>query len=240
MRIEQNPCFVLHSRPYRETSLIAEVFSLQEGRISLVVRGARGGGKNSRKALIQPYQKLLIGWYGRGEMGTVNKIESGSVNYPMSGRRLILGFYLNELVMRLLHRHESHADLFNAYESALASLSAGRDEQATLRIFEKRLLESVGFGLVLDHDISSLEPVDEDRVYHYRIEYGPSLATNGRDRGNSIAIHGYTLSSLKNESFNSPAALAEARKLMRGILSSMIGPRPLASRDLYRRYLGFR
>ncbi|MCG8325074.1 MAG: DNA repair protein RecO, partial [Thiotrichales bacterium] len=119
MRVEPNHCFVLHTRPYRETSLLVEVFSSLAGRISLVVRGARGG-KKSRQALLQPYQKILLGWYGRGEMGTVNHMEAGDCVYSLRGRKLISGFYVNELLMRLLHRHEAHPELFRDYETALS------------------------------------------------------------------------------------------------------------------------
>ncbi|MDX1518551.1 MAG: DNA repair protein RecO [Gammaproteobacteria bacterium] len=240
MRIEPNPCFVLHARPYRETSLMADVFSLPEGRITLVARGARSGRKNSRQSLLQPYQKVLLGWYGRGEMGTVSQAEASGVAYPLQGRRLISGFYLNELILRLLHRHESHVELFEAYEKALGSLSSGADEQATLRIFEKRILESVGFGLVLDHDIHTREPIRDDSIYHYRIESGPTLAAENTDQENTVPVHGLTLISLKDETLSDPVSLSEARKLMRAIITRVAGPKPLASRDLYQSYLKFR
>jgi len=212
---------------------------LQEGRITLVIRGARANKKNRRQILIQPFQKILLGWYGKGEMGTVSRIEPSGISYPLQGRRLISGFYINELVLRLLHRHESHMKLFQAYENALKSLSDGACEQATLRIFEKIILESVGFGLVLDHDINTMEMIRDDMVYQYQIESGPSQATDNTEDKHVIKIHGQTLSSLKNEIFADPVTLTEARKLMRRIISTVLGPKPLASRALYQSYVKF-
>lgn len=237
MRVELNPCFILHSRPYRETSILADVFSLQEGRITLVIRGARSNKKNRRQILLQPFQKILLGWYGKGEMGTVTRIESCGISYPLQGRRLISGFYINELILRLLHRHEPHSKLFRAYENALKSLIDGSCEQATLRIFEKIILESVGFGLVLDHDINTMEMIRDDIIYHYRIESGPSQANNKKEDKHVIKIHGQTLSSLKNERLTDPVTLTEARKLMRRIIAAVLGPKPLASRVLYQSYV---
>lgn len=240
MRIDPNPCFILHCRPYRETSSMAEVFSRQEGRLTLVVRGARTTRKGgSNQALLQPYQKVLIGWYGRGEMGTVNKLESGGIVYSLKGRRLISGFYINELTLRLLHRHEPHTDLFDAYERALSALSHGDDEQGTLRIYEKQILGAVGFGLVLDHETRSLAPLDDDTLYYYQPESGPTRELPDKNGQSSVKVHGRTLRSLAEEQFEDNRDLEEARALMRQIITGILGPKPLASRDLYQSYIRY-
>lgn len=240
MRVDPTPCFILHNRPYRETSLLIDVFSLSEGRISLIVRGARTDNKKSAKqSLLQPYQKVLIGWYGKGDLGTATTIETTGTNYKLNGRRLISGFYVNELVLRLLHRHEPHAELFQHYENALFRLAGLEDEQKALRIFEKKILESVGFGLVLDHEIRTMEKIEHGEVYEYHLESGPALQVNGKRDENAVQIHGSTLTSLQQEDLSDPVTLKEARTLMRKIISSVIGTKPLASRELYQSYLKF-
>lgn len=237
MRIKANPCFILHSRAWRETSMMAEVFSRQEGRITLVARGVRTAKKNNSQALLQPYRKIMLGWYGKGEMGTVNSLEAGDSEYALQGRRLMSGFYINELTMRLLHRHEPHPELFDAYEHALAKLSRDACEQATLRIYEKQILRAVGFGLVLDHDIRTLDAINHDALYHYQLEAGPSLTSPDSNTMPSVIIHGSTLRSLEKECFEQPRDLAEARSLMRSIIAGILGPKPLASRKLYQSYI---
>lgn len=234
MKVALHPCYILHQRPYRETSLILEVFSRDHGKLSLVARGAKRGNFNQR-SLMQTNQKLNIAWIIRGEMGTLTAIEADGINYNLKGRILIAAYYLNELIMRLLHRHEPHQELFDAYDTALKQLAQKLNEQSVLRIFEKRLLDFLGYGLVLDHDVVSGEPIEQDKLYYYRIDSGPASIPS--EKHENIKISGATLAALAHESINEEHQLIEAKQLTRLSLHSHLGSRPLASRELFRAYL---
>lgn len=228
------PCYILHQRPYRETSLILEVFSREHGRLGLVARGARRAG-NRQRPLCQPLRRVEATWFMRAELGTLTQIEAAGVSIPLTGESVIAAFYLNELLMRLLHRHEPHPRLFDAYEQALDGLHRKGTREAVLRVFEKRLLQALGYGLILDHEILNGEPLDEGREYFYLAEQGPS--SEPAPGGRSVRVSGATLNALQREDLADAAQLVEAKRLLRMILAGHLGQKPLASRDLYRKYL---
>ena len=226
MRAELNPCFILHNRSYRETSLLLDVFSRLHGRVSLVAKGARKQ-KNNKRALLQPGRKINIAWSMRRELGTLTR--------PCGTGGVLTVFYINELLVRLLHRHEPHPELFDAYEEAVDKLYDMSTEQQTLRIFEKRLLEALGYGLVLDADTGG-NAIRPDEHYNYLPEQGPvpSAAANG----GGLTVSGRTLRALAEEEFIDESILAEAKQLMRMVLRNLLGDKPLASRELYKHSLG--
>lgn len=234
MKVDLQPGFILHQRAYRETSLILEVFSPGFGRTSLVARGAKRG-KASQAALLQPARKLNLAWTIRSEMGTLISAEPDGPGMNMAGRTLFCCFYLNELLMRMLHRHESHPELFYRYEQTLLDLQQGVVEDKVLRVFEKHLLKSLGYGLILDHDIQTGRPVEPDGDYYYLTASGPQ-----RDRpgpGVGIQISGRTLQALASETDWDEQISKESKRLLRAILNIYTGERPLASRALFRSYL---
>lgn len=241
MQFEPHACFLLHRRPYRESSLLLEVFSSSQGRLGLVARGA-AGRRDGWLALLQPFRPLRLGWSQRGELGTLTQAEAGlddaGVQAGPAGRagglppaRLPSGFYLNELLLRLLHRHDAYPELFTAYAAALEGLAGAEDEAPTLRVFEKRLLEALGYGLMLDTPAEGggLAP---ERCYLYLREHGPSLAPPSGASGQPV--HGATLRALAEERFEDAQSLREAKLLLRFLLAPLLGERPLASRQLFR------
>ena len=235
MRIELNPSFILHSRPYRETSLLLDVFSRDHGRLGMVARGVRRKG-NKLSEIIQPYRCLQIAWSGKGELMTLTNAEPDKKPYELSGRNLLAAFYLNELLVKMLHMHEAHPELFDIYEISLSRL-AGKDmeQQAIIRIFEKHLLYNTGYGLVLDHDVIQKTDIDAETGYFYLADSGPSAT---RPSSNDyIKISGKTLIALNREELDNDNTLREAKLLMRYILERHLGARPLASRELYKSYL---
>ena len=237
MHIPLNPCYILHVRPYRETSLIADVMSRDHGRVTLVAKGARR--QSSRNAgLYQPMRELYIAWTMRGDMGTLTGIEAAGAAQPLSGQWLIAAFYMNELLVRLLHQHEAHPELFAAYERALGALSGMQPEEPTLRVFEKHLLLSLGYGLVLDHDFQTGLPIEPDVTYFYALDRGPSREHGGHD--DNVRISGAALLALHAESLTEPAQILECKQLMRVMLSEHLGTRPLGSRKLYRQLVANR
>jgi len=237
MRIALNPCYILHLRPYRETSLIADVMSRDHGRVTLVAKGARR--QSSRSAgLYQPMRPLEMAWTLRGEMGTVTGIEAIAAAESLSGKWLIAAFYINELLVRLLHQHESHPELFAAYARALHDLGGMLPEEPTLRVFEKHLLLSLGYGLVLDHDFQTGLPIEPDATYFYALDRGPSREDPG---GNAIVrISGSSLLALQSETLTDSAQILECKQLMRAMLGEQLGTRPLGSRKLYRQLVANR
>ena len=234
MRVDLNPCFILHHRSYRETSLLLDVFSRRHGRVSLVAKGARKQ-KNDKRALLQPGRKINIAWSMRRELGTLTLVEPvpGRTSHGYGG--MLTVFYINELLVRLLHRHEPHPELFDAYEETLAKLNNTSAEQQVLRLFEKRLLEALGYGLVLDADTGG-NAIRSDGHYNYLPEQGPAPCST--TNGGGLTISGRTLLALAEEDFIDEFILAEAKQLMRMVLGNLLGDKPLASRDLYNHNLG--
>lgn len=234
MRVEQHPCYILHQRPYRETSLIVEVFSRDHGRVSLVARGAKRR-RSPQRFVLQPFRRLNMAWTMRSEMGTLTHAEAAGAAPDLSADALMSAFYVNELLMRLLHRHEAHPDLFESYKAALAGISGTEPTEPCLRIFEKRMLLSLGYGLVLDHDVETGAALTRDREYFYDIDKGPTATP--RDGARTTPVSGATLDALSGERFDGGLQLDEAKRLMRIILSEHLGAKPLSSRELYRKFL---
>ncbi len=230
MRVELNPCYILHNRSYRETSLLLDVFSRQHGRISLIAKGGRKQ-KNDKRALLQPGQKVNIAWTARRELGTLTLVEPYQGNRPSAGSGLLTIFYVNELLVKLLHQHEPHHELFDAYDEAINNLSNKSVEQMTLRIFEKRLLESLGYGLVLDSDTEG-NSIKTDKYYNYLVEQGPVLCEESA--GNGPRVSGRTLLALAEENLNEDGVLTEAKQLMRMLIGNLLGNKTLVSRELYK------
>ncbi|MEW6330912.1 MAG: DNA repair protein RecO [Pseudomonadota bacterium] len=236
MRFQQQPAFVLHQREYSETSLLLEVFTANHGRIGLIAKGARRAGSRLR-GVLKPFQRLLIGWSGKGELAVLTAAEMDGPGFALEGPALYCGFYMNEVLMRLLHRHDPHAGLFDAYQAALPCLRADGLNEPVLRIFEKNLLRELGYGLVLDHDIGDRTLIDAAAMYDYVLDRGPvrlahpdlNLPTEG------VRIRGASLVALARESLDDSAALRDAKTLMRAALARHLGDRPLHSRKLFRR-----
>lgn len=232
MRTELRPAYILHRQPYRETSLLLEAFSLDVGRIGLVARGARSG-KGAGRGLLQPFVPLLLSWSGRGELATLTGVEGRGGLAPLGGRALISAFYLNELLLRLLQRHDPHDEVFHAYELALTRLAAvPQQPEWTLRLFEKALLQELGYGLLLEREAHSGAAIQAETRYCYHVQQGPLPEAAGSAAG--PCLHGTTLLALAAEAGADERVLAEAKTLMRTILAQYLGPRPLRSRELFR------
>jgi DNA repair protein RecO (recombination protein O) len=229
-----HPCYILHQRDYRETSKLLEVFSSEHGRVSLVAKGVKR--KSFRNGhLLRINHKLDLAWSGRGDLYTLTNIESGYPALEILGRRLLSAFYVNELLVRLLHRHDAHPQLFRIYEHTLHALQSGENEERVLRCFEIELLKELGYGPVLDHAIDTGRKVEPGRDYHFQINQGPMEAAKpGKD---SIPVAGNTLLALARGELESPEAIRQTKRIMRGIIAQHLGGKPLASRKMYQEYL---
>ena len=223
------PAWILHHYPYRDSSLLLEVFSREHGRLGLVARGARTS-KSRWRGMLQAFRPLLLSWSQRGELGTLTGAEPCAGIALPGTRNLMSAWYLNELLMRLLTRHDPHPRLFAAYEQALLALDVA--EQPTLRVFEKHLLQELGYGLLLDNEAESGLPVVADALYEYRLQSGPVACDVRRDDG--VFLHGSSLLALHAERLDDVTACQEVKHLMRAVLSLYLGSRPLRTREVAR------
>lgn len=233
MRVQLQPAYILHSRPYRDSSLILEVFCAEYGRLSLVSKGARRRSRGgSSAALLQPFVPLLLSFTGRSEMKTLTQVEAAGTSLALRGDRLFSAMYLNELLMRLLHRHDPHPRLFASYGSALADLTEAGAVEAILRRFELGLLDELGYRLSLAEDGLSGEGIEPGGWYHYHPDYGLVAGLPDSDPARP-AYAGADLLALARGEFEGPASTT-ARRLLRQVLALHLGDAPLKSRDLFR------
>ncbi|MBT8039884.1 MAG: DNA repair protein RecO [Xanthomonadales bacterium] len=230
MRFDLEPAYILHTRSYRESSLILEAFSREQGRVALVARGARGS-RSRWKNMLQPFRPLLLSWSQRGEMGTLTAADQVAAPPSLMAEPLFCGIYANELLMRFLQRSDPHPGLFDRYRDLLGELAGGRAPQAPLRLFEKHLLEAAGFGLLLDREPGSGEPVEADAWYQYVPESGPQKrAASGSD--GDLLVSGSALLALQSGVI-APRHHRELKGLMRHLIAHYLGDRPLKSQSLF-------
>lgn len=231
-RIDLEPALVLHARSYRETSLLVEAFSRGHGRLGLVARGARRP-KSRMRGLLQPFIPLLLSWRGKGELATLTGAETEGGVLPLVGSAAIVGFYVNELLLRFLHRHDPEPILFDHYRAALDRIAHVEDPEPVLRIFEKRLLQAVGYALELEREANSGMAIEPDGRYRYTTDTGPVRWSSSARPG--VCVSGSTLLALAREQLADRRALEEAKRLMRSIIDEHCGGRVLVSRTLWRR-----
>jgi DNA repair protein RecO (recombination protein O) len=215
--------FVLHSRPYKETGALVDLFT-PDGRLRAVLRGAR----SRNGGLARPFTPLELELRGRGELKSVQRLESAGVPLLLTGQALYSGLYLNELLMRLLPVEDPHPALHQDYALSLAALAAGRPLEPILRAFEWRLLDELGYGFALDRDADGQALAPEalyrlvpDAGFQQVFQLQPGLF-NGRE-----------LLALSEADWDQPGALAAAKRLMRQALAPHLGDRPLVSRELF-------
>lgn len=219
---------MLHSYPYSETSLIIEAFSRDYGRVALLARGARRPRSALRGQLLA-FQPLELGWSGKGEVQTLQKAEWLGGQPLLLGKALFCGYYLNELLLDLLPREDAHERLFAVYAETLRRFADGINE-ADLRRFECALLGELGYGLTLAHDAAG-EPIDAQAHYVYEIERGPQrIAAPGRS---PLSVSGTTLIDMARDDFSDPRSLAEAKPLMRALITHYTGGKGLETRKIF-------
>jgi DNA repair protein RecO (recombination protein O) len=233
MRVDLQPAYILHSRPYRDSSAILEALTAEHGRISLVARGARRrnrGGSNI--ALLQSFTPLLLSFTGRGELKTLTANESAGAAKTLRGERLFSGLYVNELLMRLLHRHDPHPALFAAYDSTLDALAVAPQVESVLRRFEFTLLEELGYSFDLHLDGRSGEAVSAEHWYHFHSDYG-LVARGEHVDPQRPAFMGADLLAIAAGDLTGEVRLT-AKRLLRQVLATHLGDAPLNSRELFR------
>ncbi len=231
-RINNEPGFILHTYPFKETSVVAEAFTRSHGRTALIARGARRP-TSALRGLMQPFTPLLLSWFGKSELKTLHAAEwQGGLTAPQ-GRALMCGFYLNELLLRLLARGDAHELLYDRYADTLDQLAGearGTDYERILRHFEKNLLSEIGYGATFDVDADSGMPIEAGVRYVFQPERG-ALRASGQP---GCPVSGQTLIDLAAGRFEQPATLVEAKTLMRTLINHTLGAKPLYTRQLLR------
>lgn len=233
IKVERQAAFVLHTRPYRETSLVVEAITRDYGRIALVAKGVRRP-RSAMRGVLMAFQPLEMTWSGKGEVVTLHSAEWQGGQPLLAGRALLCAYYLNELLINLLPREDAHEQVFDHYAQTLQSLAHATEENAlysaSLRCFEKSLLAELGYGLLLTHDVSGA-PIEPGRRYLYEMESGPrALADSSAAAG---TISGQTLLDMSAESFVNPVTLSESKTLMRSLMAFYLSGRQLHSRRLF-------
>ena len=220
--------YVLHTYPYRETSLIVEALSRHAGRVALIARGAKRPRSAIRGQLLS-FQPLELSWYGKSEPRTLRKAEWRGGQPMLQGLALLCGFYMNELLLKLLPRDDPHEVLFDAYAVALQRLAKAEDLPPVLRRFELGLLRELGYGLLLDYEPGTDKAVVAENAYAYVPDHGPVAQHNG---GNQVQFRGKTLLDLQREDFSDPITLAESKQLLRSEIKHRLGKQELHTRQL--------
>lgn len=227
-------CFVLHRRNFSNSSLILDVFSTAYGRQAVLAKGARQQrrGRPAGGEVLQPFRPLWLSWSGRGEVKTLVRYEAAGPAAELPGKVLYCGFYLNELLVRLVRRGDPHEVLFAFYAATLTALAAGEDVETVLRGFELRLLREIGYAVDLDREAGSGRPVAPGRYYVYEQESGLRAAGAADDR--QVLSGEILLDLAAGGPLSGPAARA-AKLLTRRLLAPYLGERPLKSRELFQR-----
>ncbi|MDO9597488.1 MAG: DNA repair protein RecO [Azoarcus sp.] len=234
-RIEQQPSWVLHTLPWRETSLIVEVFSRDHGRVALAAKGARRP-MSALRGVLMAFQPLLMDWTGGGEVKTLIRAEWRGGQPLLTGRSLLCGYYLNELLLRLTAREDPHPTLFEAFEAANTALGRGESLSPILRRFELALLQELGYGIALDTEADQGGAIRSAQSYVYRIEHGPMpidthpSAPHANDGGEGLTVSGQTLIDMAAGEFSRGETLAQSKRLLRALINHYLGGQQLQSR----------
>lgn len=218
--------FVLHQRPYRNASQLLECLTATHGRVGLVARGSRET-KSRQRALLQPFVQLRLSWLRRGELGRLIGVEPEAPSFALDSHRLLAGYYSNELLLRLLARGDPNSEVFSCYSRCLARLATGESTPRTLRVFELDLLGALGYGLELEGDAATGEPLTPERHYRFELESGPRAVERESD---PEAYAGRDLISLRERALDDEASLRSAQRLLGRVLKAYLGDRPLKSR----------
>jgi DNA repair protein RecO (recombination protein O) len=226
----QDEGFVLHTYPYQETSLIVEAFSRQHGRLALIAKGARRP-RSAMRGLIRQFQPLQLNWFGKSELRTLAAAEWVEAHIPLRGIALLCGFYLNELLLKLLAREDAHERLYDVYRALLPQLSQSANVEPLLRGFELALLRELGYALNLVRTADTGESLLAQQHYGFSIERGPLAHAAGED---TVKFLGKTFLDMDSADYSDPVTSLQSKQLMRAAISHHLNGQPLHTRQLLR------
>jgi DNA repair protein RecO (recombination protein O) len=233
-RQDNQPVFVLHTYPFKETSLVVELFSRDFGRVAAVAKGARRP-RSAMRGMLQSFQPLVAAWSGKNELRNLHSLEWGEGLLLLQGQALMCGFYMNELLLRLLPREDAHEALFDYYAQTLRALSgiqaSSPDTAITLRRFELKMLQEMGYAVPLEHDEDGA-PVMPERSYFYIPERGACSLQSETQQQNGVQLSGKTLLDMGRDEYDEVQTQQQSKQLMRMLLGHYLGDKPLHTRQL--------
>ena len=232
--IELQPAYLLHSRPFRDSSLLLDFLTRDYGRVSAIARGARRS-KAKNKALLQPFVPVQISLLGKNELKTLKTIELLSGALSLKGANLFSGLYINEIAVRLMHGHDSDTLLFDEYEKTLNDLSEGKDLEPVLRNFELNLLGALGYGVEFAYEADTGDEIVMDKWYYFQHESGFILLQDDAQIDKSAYFSGKELIAIDQRDFSKPETRLLAKRILRNVLRLHLGDKPLKSRQLFAR-----
>ena len=237
-RQDNQAVYVLHTYPFKETSLVVELFSRNFGRVVVTAKGARRP-RSAVRGMLQSFQPLQATWSGKLELKTLHGLEWAGGLLLLKGEALMCGFYMNELMLRLLPREDAHEALFEYYAATLKILSLGQNLATTLRRFELKLLQELGYAIPLYQDTDQ-SMILETQAYHYEAEYGASKANGILSlMSNGVQLNGSTLVDMANDDYRRLQTQQQSKQLMRYLLAHYLGDKPLHTRQLLIDLQGF-
>lgn len=231
------PAYVLHRRLYRENSYLVELFTPEQGRLTVIARGVRKA-KSSSSGLLQPFVPLLVSFVGKSELQTLTEVEANGMLSPLQGDCLFAGFYLNELLMCLLEKWDAHPRLYKAYEQTLLALSTDKLDERVLRSFEKTLLDELGYGLLPKTEPALRAMFSADVFYRFIPEHGFVVCETPAQRDAGVSAQGNVFSgkrliAIGQEDWQDEGCVQDAKRLIRFVLAPLLGARPIHSRRLF-------
>jgi DNA repair protein RecO (recombination protein O) len=227
-RVSAQPGFVLHSYPYKETSLIVDVFSRDYGRIALIAKGAKRP-HSQLHSILQTFQPLAISWSGKSEVRILTAAEWVGGLLPLEKSALLCGFYLNELLVKLLARDDAHPALFSHYVATLNQLAHNEPAPIVLRKFERGLLKETGVATNFSLCANTGQAVQSEQMYVVDPERGPRVALPSDIWPR---ISGKTLLDMEREDYADTITQTQSKSLMRFLLAHQLGGVPLNTRQI--------
>ena len=227
-RVQQQSGYILHHRPFRDTSQILDIVTRDHGKVAVVARGSRGS-RSRLAGVLRPFLPLKVSWVAKSDLGTLTGAEAAGPPAGMSGDALLSAYYVNELLLYFLHRYDPQPEIFALYEEVISALASTGNVAASLRSFELEFLSLLGYAVNLDHEFASQDPLDVERYYQYRMEQG--LVAVERAEG-SLVFKGATLVGVAEQRFDDPDILRAASQLLREIIDFHLGGKQLKSRKV--------
>jgi len=226
-RVQQQPGYILHHRPFRDTSQILDIVTRDHGKIAVVARGSRGS-KSRLAGVLRPFLPLRVSWVAKSDLGTLTGAETTGPPAGMVGDALFSAYYVNELLLHFLHRYDPQPEIFNLYEEVIKALLITDNIAAALRSFELEFLSLLGYAVNLDQEFGSREPLGSDQNYEYRMEQGPVLV----ERTGALVFTGAVYQGIAEQRFEEPDILKAASRLLREIIGFHLGGKELKSRKV--------
>jgi len=227
-RVQQQPGYVLHHRPFRDSSQILDILTREFGKVAVVARGSRGS-KSRLAGVLRPFLPLRISWVAKSDLGTLTGAEAAGAPSGLRGDALLSAYYVNELMLHFLHRYDPQPEIFDLYEQSIQALCGPSDVASSLRQFELEFLGLLGYAVNLDRVAGTDDDIVPDRYYDYRVEEGPVPVD--RKQG-PLVFSGATLLAIAAWQFDDAEVLRAASQLLRDVIGHHLGGKELQSRKV--------